>query len=1575
MNIPIRFNIMVLFCILIEFGYIHAQTTIINPATDGGFENGTTWAINNWTVVNGAQTNQWWVGTAATGFVGTRCAYIGTASANNTYNTGVTSVVHFYRDITFPAGQPNVTLSFRWKGYGESGFDYMRVYLVPTTTTPVAGTLPVTGQLGGDFNLNGTWQAASLGLPCNVAGTTMRLIFSWRNDGSVGTNPPACIDNISLVSSTSASCNSFLGTGVTSVATLPYNSGSGTTCGMANDLTPANTATCGSTWYLDGEDRVWTFTPATSGQITINLDAPLASYTGLMLYSDCPVTTACLTGSATCIAYAQSSTGSKSICATVTAGATYYLVLDSWPSPACNAYNNLSISAPSAGGASCSTLLGAGVTNVATLPYNSGSGTTCGSGNDLTPVNTNACGSTFYLDGEDRVWVFTPSVSGLVTVNLDAPSASFTGLMLYRGCPVSNGCGAAPGICVINAQDFSGSKSFCVNVAAGSTYYLVLDSWPSPACNNFNNVSISAPAASVIGATCSNAISIASLPYSVINQSTACAGNDYIGSTSGICNAAFAWGEDKVYSFSVSSPQCIGVSVSGASSNNISLAVYQGCPGSGGVCIGSASNASFGNLSTSVNLPSAGTYYIIIDSQSPDANVSYNLQVNSFGSGAANDRPFQAQPLPFNIPIAGNNSCSGNTDEPTAQPACFAPIGGNPMNTVWYSFVAPASGCVKIKTNLGTLGNTQIAAYGPVSGTIAAGSGNTLPYITCNQDLPPCGSNTYPSSELSLNGLVSGMTYYISVDGYGNQTGSFSIFIMDGGVGCTVQFPPTPGQDCALAFPVCKTNISVSDPGPQAVGNICEFSSNVNCLLSGERGSYWYTIRIVNNGFLEFDIIPNDWLGAPSTAATDYDFAVWKTKTAGTPGPANCGNLASVPPVSCNYSSLGVTGCFSATAGTSPAAYPNFGPAYQPRIAVQAGDEYLLNVSNFTNSTSGFTLNFSGTSPIATVPPAGGTLVWTGTLNTDWYNPENWGGCAAPNCVYNVSISSVPVNQPSITGLTATCGSLDITMGASLTLQANSQLKVCGSFVNNGILNALSNSTVLMQSDSVLQNQAMTGGMTGTNKFWHLTVNKPATAGGNTVLLNNNVDNTGNFTLGTAAAYAGGIFNANGKHHRVGGHFNVRYASLPFAVYNATGSTLEFNGTAGQNYFNPGTINNVLMNHAGPGVTLGNSTVTDWMTVAGTLTLNQGKIITGANRVSVINTIPASVSSGNVSSFVDGNLKRAYAATGGSYDFPVGTALRGYQRINYNFGSSNDRSNSTVWFNNTAPATPAPFLGPECVSALYDQAPLNHGTWYAQTTPSTGSATYSVTAYNTNYTNAMSGYTLMAKHNTAAWGLEGSCIAASPITAVQRTGMNIMSATSQFAIAQALSPLPVELLSFTAKAREKFIRLNWITGSEINNHGFEVYRSENSIDFKMIGWRQGAGNISNESRYELDDHDVEAGTVYYYKLRQIDFNGNFEWTNPVTARILKSGFMISAAPNPYSDKTTISIQLNESSQVTLEVISSIGQLAEVLYKGILDSGSHVFDFGAVGSGLPSGVYTARVTINDESVYLKLLEVE
>lgn len=145
----ILFGLVGLFC-------INTQAQIlVDPAGDGGFESGTTFTANGWTVVNGSQTNQWYVGTAAV-FAGTRAAYISnTGGGTNNYDINASSVVHFYRDITIPANS-TVNLSFNWRGYGESGYDYLRVFVVPTTTTPTAGTQLTSGQVGGDFNLQST---------------------------------------------------------------------------------------------------------------------------------------------------------------------------------------------------------------------------------------------------------------------------------------------------------------------------------------------------------------------------------------------------------------------------------------------------------------------------------------------------------------------------------------------------------------------------------------------------------------------------------------------------------------------------------------------------------------------------------------------------------------------------------------------------------------------------------------------------------------------------------------------------------------------------------------------------------------------------------------------------------------------------------------------------------------------------------------------------------------------------------------------------------------------------------------------------------------------------------------------------------------------------------------------------------------------------------------------------------------------------------------------------------------------------------------------------------------------------
>jgi hypothetical protein len=205
-----------LFALIFMFAFgATAQTTIISPTGDGGFETGTDFASNGWTVANGTVTNKWFLGTVPSGFTN-RAAYISNdaAGATWTYTNTAISVVHFYRQVTFPAGQTDITLSFDWAALGETGsFDALMVSLAPTTYTPTASTTSLsTGTLASpavtisqQLWTSSTVQTATIKIPRAVAGncsaaTTMLLIFTWKNDGSGGSNPPGGIDNISLTS-------------------------------------------------------------------------------------------------------------------------------------------------------------------------------------------------------------------------------------------------------------------------------------------------------------------------------------------------------------------------------------------------------------------------------------------------------------------------------------------------------------------------------------------------------------------------------------------------------------------------------------------------------------------------------------------------------------------------------------------------------------------------------------------------------------------------------------------------------------------------------------------------------------------------------------------------------------------------------------------------------------------------------------------------------------------------------------------------------------------------------------------------------------------------------------------------------------------------------------------------------------------------------------------------------------------------------------------------------------------------------------------------------------------------------
>lgn len=212
--------------LLLFAGTSTAQTVLINPAAEGGFETGSTFASNGWTTVN-ASTNTWNVGTVPAWQTGARSAYIsGNGGAAWTYSTSLVQASHFYRDVAFPAGETNITLTFDWRGNGNDGnWDNLQVYVTDVTVTPsTAGPInqatTTTGWTGYTNGTSGYYltRVSGSSVPTTTtavtytfttaqatycAGNTKRLVFTWKNDDAGGDNPPASVDNISLISSCS----------------------------------------------------------------------------------------------------------------------------------------------------------------------------------------------------------------------------------------------------------------------------------------------------------------------------------------------------------------------------------------------------------------------------------------------------------------------------------------------------------------------------------------------------------------------------------------------------------------------------------------------------------------------------------------------------------------------------------------------------------------------------------------------------------------------------------------------------------------------------------------------------------------------------------------------------------------------------------------------------------------------------------------------------------------------------------------------------------------------------------------------------------------------------------------------------------------------------------------------------------------------------------------------------------------------------------------------------------------------------------------------------------------------------
>ena len=152
---------------------------------------------SDWTIVNGWYVNGWHID-SATSNGGSESIYISDDADSNKYTINSSAIVHFYKDFRFPSDATDIQLTFDWKGYGESGFDYMRVYLVPTSVVPSPGYSITSGQIGSTYNQQSSFTTTTINISVVNAGQARRLVFSWRNDNNTGTQPPAAVDNIQI---------------------------------------------------------------------------------------------------------------------------------------------------------------------------------------------------------------------------------------------------------------------------------------------------------------------------------------------------------------------------------------------------------------------------------------------------------------------------------------------------------------------------------------------------------------------------------------------------------------------------------------------------------------------------------------------------------------------------------------------------------------------------------------------------------------------------------------------------------------------------------------------------------------------------------------------------------------------------------------------------------------------------------------------------------------------------------------------------------------------------------------------------------------------------------------------------------------------------------------------------------------------------------------------------------------------------------------------------------------------------------------------------------------------------------
>jgi len=176
-------------------------------------------------------------------------------------------------------------------------------------------------------------------------------------------------------------------------------------------------------------------------------------------------------------------------------------------------------------------------------------------------------------------------------------------------------------------------------------------------------------------------------------------------------------------------------------------------------------------------------------------------------------------------------------------------------------------------------------------------------------------------------------------------------------------------------------------------------------------------------------------------------------------------------------------------------------------------------------------------------------------------------------------------------------------------------------------------------------------------------------------------------------------------------------------------------------------------------------------------------------------------------------------------------------------------------------------------------------------------------------------------------------------------------------------PLPVELTSFSAIIKDKSVTLNWRTETEVNNYGFEIQRSVQISKWEVLGFVEGHGNSNSPKQYSFTDINPVGGSNYSYRLKQIDTDGKFEYSDVVEVLLVPDEFFLSQNfPNPFNPSTTISYQVQTKSHIQLFIYDALGNKVAQLINEEKEQGTYEVEID--GSNLTSGIYFYQMKAGD-----------